>query len=76
MKPVLHWVLKQPTRKNSYVLTEKLERSIERENEIKEFQPHEGNDQTNFWCLFGVYYWSAPERLKRIKSTNEKIRKL
>jgi hypothetical protein len=35
MKPVLRWVLKQPTRKNSYVLTEKLERPIERENEIK-----------------------------------------
>jgi hypothetical protein len=23
--------------------------------------PH---DQTNFWCLFGVYYERAPERLK------------
>jgi len=28
------------------------------------------------WCLFGVYYRSAPERLKRIKSTSENNRKL
>ena len=36
----------------------------------------EGSDQTIFWCLFGVYYWRAPERLKRIKSMSETIRKL
>jgi hypothetical protein len=23
------------------------------------------------WCLFGVYYWRAPERLKRIRGMSE-----
>ena len=31
------------------------------------------NDQRYFWCLFGVYYWRAPERLKRIRETLEKF---
>lgn len=28
-----------------------------------------------FWCLFGVYYWRAPERLWRIRGTKEKLHK-
>ena len=29
----------------------------------------------SFWCLFGVYYWRGPERLKRIKETLKKFLK-
>jgi hypothetical protein len=33
------------------------------------------NVQRSFWCLLGVYYGRAPERLKRIRETLEKFLK-
>jgi len=32
---------------------------------VHTFGPRDQHDQRNFWCLFGVYYWSAPVSLKR-----------
>ena len=31
------------------------------------------HDQRIFWCLFGVYYWRAPERGEGIRETKEKF---
>jgi hypothetical protein len=34
------------------------------------------SDQTNCWCLFGVYYWRVLERIKRIWLIKEKRSKV
>ena len=40
---------------------------------VQTFGSRAQRDQRHFWCLFGVYYWRAPERGEGIRETKEKF---